>query len=153
MKAWKRFVATGFYAGFSPFAPGTFGSVIGLLIAVICFRIALHPAVYLLLTMLIFLLGLVSSNALVKELKQDDPQVIVVDEIVGVLITFVGFLSLNVFTGIAGFILFRLFDILKPYPIRKLEQIPGGLGVMMDDVLAGLYSNLCLQVLTRVLIK
>lgn len=92
----------------------------------------------------IFAVGIYSAGKVEQHWGKDNYRV-VIDEIAGMYITMM-FVPLNTATLIAGFILFRLFDILKPFYIRKLEKLPGGVGVMMDDVLAGIYANIVLQV-------
>lgn len=76
--------------------------------------------------------------------EKDDPQWIVIDEVIGLLLTFLG-LSAGIQDVVIGFILFRIFDILKPYPVGKMERLPGATGILMDDILAGVYANLCLR--------
>lgn len=82
-----------------------------------------------------------------KILKQNDPGCIVIDEIAGIMVTFLS-LPFNTITVIAGFLIFRFFDILKPFPIRSMERkLAGGTGIVMDDLLAGVYSNIALRLL------
>ncbi|MCG2829540.1 MAG: phosphatidylglycerophosphatase A [Desulfobacteraceae bacterium] len=87
------------------------------------------------------------SNMAEKILKQNDPGCIVIDEIAGIMVTFLS-LPFNTITVIAGFLIFRFFDILKPFPIRSMERkLAGGTGIVMDDLLAGVYSNIALRLL------
>ncbi|MBW2569875.1 MAG: phosphatidylglycerophosphatase A, partial [Deltaproteobacteria bacterium] len=82
-----------------------------------------------------------------KILKKNDPGCIIIDEIIGIVITFIG-LKFDITSALTGFIIFRFFDILKPFPIRFLEKkVPGGAGVVIDDIMAGVYSNIVLRVL------
>jgi phosphatidylglycerophosphatase A len=96
-------------------------------------------------TVIITGLGIWSANAVEPDWGKDDKKV-VIDEIAG-MCTSLLFIPLNLFTLVAALILFRFFDIVKPFYIRKLEKIKGGLGVMLDDVAAGMYANLVLQLL------
>ena len=137
------FVATGFFIGTVPFAPGTFGSLIGLPVCFLLSRLNLLQSVIYILVFILFAIGIASAAE--KILKQKDPGQIVIDEIAGLMVTFAG-LPFNLKTALAGFIIFRVFDILKPFPIRILERrVGGGTGVVLDDVLAGVYGNLILR--------
>ena len=137
------FLATGCYIGNVPFAPGTFGSQIGLPLGFILSGIAL-PAAILCLALFI-LLAVWIADAAEKILKQNDPGCIVIDEIAGMMVTLIG-LPFNLSTAVIGFILFRILDILKPFPIRSLDKrLSGGLGVVADDVVAGIIANLLLR--------
>jgi phosphatidylglycerophosphatase A len=137
------FLATGFFIGTIPFAPGTFGSIIGLPICFLISQLDIWPSV--IYTILFILFAIWIAAAAEKVLKKKDAGEIVIDEIVGMVVTFVG-LPFTLKTVIAGFIIFRTFDILKPFPIRTLEKkVAGGPGVVLDDVLAGLYANLILR--------
>jgi len=137
------FLATGGYVGHAPFASGTFGSLVGL------------PIVYLLsktnwALALILVIGLVLGAVWVAHkaesaLKAKDPGCIVIDEIAGMCVTML-FIPLTLATGLAGFFLFRLFDVIKPPPVRQMERnLHGGWGVVMDDVVAGIMANIVLQ--------
>jgi phosphatidylglycerophosphatase A len=153
------FIATGFGAGFIPFGPGTWGSIVGLLIAY--GLIAAFGSEAMLLQNILIAAGLVSaalgvwaSDRAEKIFDHKDASQIVVDEVFGQIISFI-FIAPHL-TGmganwrwwmIAGFALFRAFDIFKPYPINRLQGLPGGLGVMMDDALAGVYAAVALSLL------
>ena len=134
--------ATFLGAGYFPFAPGTFASLeAALLYAFVGRRIP--PLPYLLILAALFLAGTVAADVFARILKQKDPRPIVIDEIVG---QGIALFSIPAGWGwiAGGFVLFRLFDVLKPWPIRKLEQLPGGWGIMADDVAAGAASALVL---------
>jgi phosphatidylglycerophosphatase A len=136
-------LATGFFVGTVPFAPGTFGSIIGLPIVFFLSRLNLLLSVSYILLFIVFAIGIASAAE--KILNQKDPAKIVIDEIAGLMVAFTG-LPFDLKTAIAGFIVFRAFDILKPFPIRILEnKLSGGSGVVLDDVLAGIYANLILR--------
>lgn len=138
-------IATGFGTGFSPFAPGTVGAALATIIWLI---IAFLAPSYLLLTtifliILFTILGIWSSNVLESQWGKDSSK-IVVDEMVGVWIALLAVDIDNLYYALLAFILFRLFDIYKPLGIRKMENLNGGLGVMMDDIVAGVYSFIIL---------
>jgi phosphatidylglycerophosphatase A len=137
------FVATGFFIGTVPFAPGTFGSLIGLPVCFLLSHLNLLESVICILVFILFAMGIASAAE--KIIKQRDPGQIVIDEIAGLMVTFAG-LPFNLKTVLAGFIIFRVFDILKPFPIRMLERrVGGGSGIVLDDVLAGVYGNLIVR--------
>ncbi len=137
------FLATGFYVGRIPLAPGSFGSLIGLPLALALAGIPLVLAI--LCTLLFTIFAVYVADAAEKILKQNDPGCIVIDEIAGMMVSLTG-LPLTPITIALGFIVFRILDILKPFPIRHLDKrIPGGLGVVADDVAAGVITNLLLR--------
>ena len=139
------FIATCGYVGYVPVAPGTAGSIAGL---------ALYGAAGLLggtpveigVLAVVLAVGVWSSAASERHLGVTDPGVIVIDEVAGMLITL---LALQPTWGgvLAGFLAFRFFDVVKPFPARWAERLPGGWGVMADDVIAGLYAHLALRLL------
>ena len=137
------FLATGFFVGTVPFAPGTFGSIIGL---PICFLISKLNFLFAGVFALVFVLFTVwVAAAASKILEKEDPAEIVIDEIAGLIVTLVG-IPFTAGTAVAGFVIFRAFDILKPFPIRTLEEkVPGGAGIVLDDVMAGIYANIILR--------
>ena len=137
------FVATGFFIGNLPFAPGTFGSLIGLPLCFLLSRIDLLKSLICILVFILFAMGIASAAE--KIIKQRDPGQIVIDEIAGLMVTLAG-LPFNLKTALAGFIIFRVFDILKPFPIRMLDKsVGGGSGIVLDDVMAGIYGNLIIR--------
>ena len=143
------FLATGFYIGNIPFAPGSFGSLIGLPLCLALAGIPLTSAV--LCTLFFILFAVCIADAAEKILKQNDPGCIVIDEIAGMMVALIG-LPFNPITVVIGFIIFRILDILKPFPIRSLDKrIPGGLGVVADDVAAGIMANLLLRIILQIL--
>jgi len=142
MKTITRLLATGLYTGYSPVAPGTAGSVVGVLI------FWLLPAerfmLFAVVLGLLFIFGIWSAGQIEQWSNSKDNPIIVIDEIVGMLLTLT--MMQKSFKWVAiGFILFRLFDIIKPYPARAMEKLPRGYGVMMDDVIAGIYALVCLR--------
>lgn len=137
------FAATGGYIGNVPYAPGTFGSLIGLPVCFLLSRLNFLLAVVWILIFILFAIAIASAAE--KILKQKDPGQIVIDEMAGLAVAFAG-LPFNFKTVLAGFVIFRAFDILKPFPIRVLEKkIRGGAGVVLDDVLAGVFANLAVR--------
>ena len=138
-------LATGFFAGHIPVAPGTFGSIVGLPFCFLLSKIKLSIAIPFILIFIFFAIW-ISSKA-EKILKQNDPGCIVIDEMAGIMVTFLA-IPFNAISAAAGFAIFRFFDILKPFPIRPIERkLAGGTGIVMDDLLAGVYSNIALRVL------
>ncbi len=155
---------TTFGVGYIPGAPGTYGSAVGVLIYVGAWEILtllsrspreprwvffdfLIPAVVSVLLTLFCLAGIWASGRSAAIFGREDPPQAVVDEVMGQLIVFC-FVPFGVswVVIIPGFILFRLFDIWKPYPIRAFENLPGGLGICADDIVAGIYGGVCLSV-------
>ncbi|MBL0732520.1 MAG: phosphatidylglycerophosphatase A [Desulfosarcina sp.] len=138
------FAASGCCAGYIPFAPGTMGSIVALPLPFFLSGINLYYTVPLILIFIIF--SVVIADYAEKIINKKDPGVIVIDEIAGIIITFAG-IPLNILTITAGFFIFRFFDILKPFPIRLIEKkIPGGAGIVLDDVAAGILSNIVLRI-------
>lgn len=138
-------IATGCYSGYLPIAPGTWGSLVGLLLVFLLHNLSL--TVYLAIVASLFLVGSFAAGEAEKILDNRDPGAVVIDEIVGMLIAMVA-VPLTPLTMILGFILFRIFDILKPFPVNIFDQrFHGGLGIMLDDVIAGIYSLIVLQLI------
>ncbi|MEM6964943.1 MAG: phosphatidylglycerophosphatase A [Bacteroidota bacterium] len=141
-------IATTFGAGYAPVAPGTAGALVGIVLlgAIKYFFPHLEYFSYelLLLIVIVTFLGVWSTDAL-ESVWGKDPSRVVVDELVGVWIALL-WIPITWQNLLAGFILFRFFDIAKPLYIRRLEKINGGWGVMLDDVLAGIYANIILQI-------
>lgn len=138
------FLATGCYIGNISFAPGTFGSVLGLLLCFFLSKIDFSIAV--LLTLIFILSAIWIAGEAEKILGEEDPGCIVIDEIAGIILTLSG-LPFNITSMTGGFLIFRALDIWKPYPIRLLEnKFSGGIGIVLDDVVAGILSNVILRV-------
>jgi len=140
----RHWLACGFGIGLAPIAPGTFGSLPGLLLAWALVRlggqVALAAGI-----VVVAVAGTWSAHALSTRLGLKDPGVIVVDEIAGQMLTLLG-IGMTGSVLAAGFVLFRAFDVLKPPPARQLEALPGGFGIMADDLAAGVYANIALRV-------
>lgn len=135
-------IATGFGSGFSPVAPGTAGALLACLIwwaLSLCLSASALMLVTAALVVVFTFAGVWSANRL-EPYWGEDPSRIVVDEMVGVWIPLLAASRDNLWYALAAFVLFRFFDILKPLGIRRMEALPGGIGVMMDDILSGIYS-------------
>jgi phosphatidylglycerophosphatase A len=134
-------VATALGVGYVPFAPGTFGSAVGLLL---WFVLPSSPIAQAAAIVVVCVVGSWSGSVAERYFGRVDPGHVVVDEVAGMLVTLflvpVGWIG-----AIAGFLLFRISDIIKPYPANRLERLPGGIGIMADDVMAGVYANLVLR--------
>lgn len=143
------FLATGCFIGNIPFAPGTFGSILGLPLCFLLSKFDFSVAVILTIIFIIFAIWIAQEAE--KILKTEDPGCIVIDEIAGLMVTLIG-LPFNIITATAGFLIFRILDVSKPYPIRSLERkLSGGPGIVMDDVAAGICGNLVLRALSFII--
>ncbi len=138
-------IATWFGCGYFPWGPGTAGSVAALAIAYALAVLAhWRPINFALLSLAVLPIGIWSAGITARELKKKDPGIVVVDEVLGQWITLVGATTFNWKSWLAALCLFRLFDIWKPQPARRLEALPSGLGIVADDVMAGVYGALVL---------
>ena len=135
-------VATWFGCGFVPVAPGTVGSLAALVIAIWL----PHPAI---LAAALLIPGVWAADVTARRMKLKDPGIVVVDEVIGLWVTLAGATTLNWKSWLISFLLFRLFDIWKPFPVRQLEALPGGVGIVADDVAAGLYGALVIFIVGR----
>ena len=141
------FIATGCYSGYLPKAPGTWGSLVGLVLFFLLHSLNLE--MYLGVVAGIFLIGTFAAGEAEKIMDRQDPGLVVIDEIVGILITMIG-IPATPLAMILGFVFFRIFDIFKPFPVGFVDQrFHGGLGIMLDDIVAGLYSLIILQLVVR----
>ncbi len=148
-----RIISTGLGAGYSPIAPGTAGSIVGAILfygfnmAFNSYNLSTWWILFgnILLIVILYIAGLLAIQKTHKEWNHDDNR-IVIDEIIGIGITILATpLSWQIY--VAAFVLFRVFDIWKPLFIRKLDNIKSDNGVLLDDVLAGIYANIVLQIL------
>lgn len=142
IKSWYGIIATFFCAGCLPKCPGTFGSI-----AACALWIAFRgiPWQIILLT---FALGVVAADKYERQSAKKDPGEVVVDEVVGYWISAYGF---DMSLAIVALVLFRIVDILKPFPVKTAEKLPGGIGIMADDIIGGIMVNILLHVLCRFL--
>jgi phosphatidylglycerophosphatase A len=133
--------ATACGVGYLPFAPGTFGSAVGLLLWAV---LPASPAVHAGVIVALFVVGSWSGSVAERHFGRTDPGQVVVDEVMGMLITL--WLNPVGWGGALGaFLLFRVADVIKPYPANRLEGLDGGVGVMADDAIAAVYANLALR--------
>jgi phosphatidylglycerophosphatase A len=160
-KLWPQLVATVGFLGYFPLAPGTMGSLAAALVFLLLPSYLSIPA-SLVGLMGLFVLAVWSAQQMVApdnswwlphkarraDSGRDDPSEVVIDEVVGMAVT-LAFLPLTAKAIWIGFILFRVLDIVKPFPARRSENLPGGWGIVMDDVIAGIYANLILRVILK----
>jgi phosphatidylglycerophosphatase A len=137
-------LASGLGSGLSPVAPGTAGSALGLLLFWPLQELSL--TLQIVATVLLFLVAVPASTAVARRVGMEDPGVVVIDEVVGMWVTLLG-MPFTPAVAAVGFLLFRAMDVIKPYPARDLESLPGGWGIMWDDVVAGIYAQLLLRAL------
>jgi phosphatidylglycerophosphatase A len=136
------FFATGAYFGKIKFAPGTFGTIPGLFLCFLLSKTGLYAATLCTILLIVFATWVAENAEAI--LKEKDPESVVIDEIAGIAVTLLGH-PFTIPYVVAGFFIFRFFDILKPFPIRYLErEIKGGAGVVLDDVLAGCAGSIVL---------
>jgi len=149
----SRLFATFFYTGYFPIAPGTFASFVAVILWVIMpwnsllFRI--------ILILVIVIAGIITANRVERESGFKDPGFIVIDEVAGMWLTLLALHSyrpLNILQLVIGFLLFRFFDITKTYPIKRIEAIGGGPGIMLDDIMAGIYAGISLYLINLFLL-
>lgn len=138
------FFATGCFIGNISFAPGTFGSILGLALCFFLSKIEFAMAVGLTILFVFFAIWMAHEAEIL--LKAEDPGCIVIDEMAGMAVTLIG-LPFNMISVLTGFLIFRILDIWKPYPIRWFERkLSGGVGIVMDDIVAGILGNIILRV-------
>jgi phosphatidylglycerophosphatase A len=141
-RAWT--FATWFGCGYAPKAPGTVGSLAAIVIAWPLSRLGFGRLHFLILAFALLYPAVRASSIVAAESGGKDPQVVVVDEVLGQWLTLAGAVRFDLLTFALAFGLFRLFDIWKPPPIRLIEQVPGGAGIVLDDMMAGAYGALVL---------
>jgi phosphatidylglycerophosphatase A len=137
------FLATFGYVGYFPIAPGTVGSAAGLLVYV-AVAMTGSPLVELGTIVILGVAGVWAATTAERYFGGIDPGPVVIDEVIGMLIT-LAFIPIGWQAALAGFFIFRVLDVVKPFPAGRLERLPGGWGVMMDDTMAALYGNLMLR--------
>jgi len=139
-----KIIATCFGIGYFPVAPGTFTSFAVVLLYKF-FLYKLDWPYFLLLVLILFFSGVMISTRVAAELKSKDPRIIVVDEALGQLLILFN-MNPSWFNVLLAFVLFRFFDIIKPYPIKKVENFPQGWGIMMDDIVAAVFGGILINV-------
>ncbi len=142
-----KLLATFFGIGYLSMMPGTFASVAGLLVYLVA---RADLSLYLSLCTVLVIIGFIVSGRAAELLNNKDPREVVIDEVCGIMLVYIA-VPFSIFNLFLGFALFRLFDIKKPYPIKRLESIKGGWGIMLDDIGAAIYANIILQVLRLIL--
>ena len=147
MRKRVELITSFFYLGHSPFMPGTMGSLGGL---IVYFIVCNNDILYAFSILFLFALGVIFAGEAEKVYKRKDPAMIVIDEACGMLLALFC-VPFNLYSVVLGFFLFRIFDILKPFPAKRLEKLTGSLGIMFDDIVAALYTNVILQVIFRII--
>ena len=137
------FIATCAFIGYVPVAPGTFGSAAGLVVF-FAVRGTGSARLELAAIVIVFAVGVWSATVAERHLGDVDPAPVVIDEVAGMLIT-LAFLPVDLTGALVGFLIFRLFDVVKPWPSSRLERLPGGFGIMADDAMAGVYGQLVMR--------
>jgi phosphatidylglycerophosphatase A len=143
------FIATVGYCGYFPIAPGTVGSAAGLVVYLLVWWTQ-SPIVEVGLIAVVFAAGTWAATTAERFFGAIDPGPVVIDEVLGMLIT-LAFMPVGIATALAGFVIFRILDVIKPFPARRFESLHGGLGVMADDAMAAVYANLLLRALVYLL--
>ncbi len=145
---WKKLIFTGFYSGYLPFASGTAAAIIAMSLYFLEFLIFGKYVIFsnLIILLVLFFPSIKIADYGEKYFGRKDPKEVVIDEIIGYWIS-VAFFPFGWRIMIIAFFLFRIFDILKPYPIKKLEKCRGGIGIVLDDAVSGVYANLILRVI------
>jgi phosphatidylglycerophosphatase A len=143
MKSFSKIAATFIGVGYFPVAPGTITSAIIVLLYKF-FLYKLSWPIYLLLFFVLFCLGIIVSDVYSRMLKKEDPRTVVIDEAAGQLIAMF-LLSPQWSLCAASFVLFRFFDIAKPFPIKRVETFPGGFGIMLDDIVAAIFAGILIN--------
>ncbi len=145
MRIFAYALGTFFGCGYSPVGPGTVGSLAAILIAIAID----NRAIILLLSVVLLGPAIWAAGKVAQYESRKDPQIVVIDEVLGQWITLAGASTLNWKSFLAALLFFRLFDIWKPPPVRQLEALPSGIGIVADDLMAGLYGALAIFVLDR----
>jgi phosphatidylglycerophosphatase A len=148
-KGIAKLIATFFYVGYFPYAPGTLGTLAAVPLYYLVSGLPYY--FYIPFTVLFIILSVWAAGVAEDIFGEKDPGLIVADEVSGYLITML-FIPFSLTNLVIGFFLFRFFDIVKPPPSRQAESLSGGLGVVMDDVMSGIYANIALQIIARVLL-
>jgi phosphatidylglycerophosphatase A len=150
MRAFAYALATFFGCGYSPVAPGTAGSLAAIVVAIALQTYAGSGRITLLvLTVVLLAPAIWAAGKVAQHEARKDPQIVVIDEVLGQWITLAGVATFNWKSILAALIFFRLFDIWKPPPVRQLEALPAGVGIVADDLMAGLYGALAIVLLDR----
>lgn len=139
-------LSTGFYVGKLPIAPGTFGTLVAIPLILVYWDKGILAQIS--ISLAVFFVGIWASTVVSQNFSNDDPDFVVIDEIAGLMVSMIGIKPTWEYILIA-FILFRIFDILKPFPIKRFEKLEAGLGIMADDVVAGIYVLILMHIITK----
>jgi phosphatidylglycerophosphatase A len=145
LKAITIILSTFFYIGYFPFFSGTFASIFGVLLF---YFLRNSIFLHLLFILLLVVIGFLVAAQAERIFNKKDPGCVVIDEVAGMLLALV-FLPYNIDIVVTAFVLFRILDGIKPYPLDKIQNLGRGIGIMGDDIVAGLYTNIILQVALR----
>jgi phosphatidylglycerophosphatase A len=144
-KAIIKIISTFFYIGYLPLIPGTFGSIAGVSLY---YLLKDSISIYTIFSCILIILGFLVSGPAERILNKKDARCIVIDEVCGMLLSLI-FLPYDIKIVVLAFILFRILDALKPFPSDRLQRLKGGPGIMADDLVAGLYTNIILQIVLK----
>jgi len=144
-----KIISTFFYIGYLPFIPGTFGSIAGVFLY---YLLKDSISIYTIFSCILIILGFLVSGPAERMLNKKDASCIVIDEVCGMLLSLI-FLPYDIKIVVLAFILFRILDALKPFPLDRLQRLKASPGIMADDLVAGLYTNIILQIVLRGLSK
>ncbi len=139
-------ISSVFFIGYLPYVPGTFGSLAA--VGLIYLLKNSNSSAYFLSILAVFVLGLLTCGRMEKLLGKKDPGCIVIDEVAGMFISLC-FIPVNLKTIFLAFLIFRILDTLKPFPAGRLQHLRGSMGVMIDDLIAGIYTNIVLLVILK----
>ena len=139
-------LATCFGLGYVPVAPGTFGSLAGVALWLV---LPASPVTHVVVIVVVFAGGAWAAGLSERHFRATDPGPVVIDEVMGMLVTLF-LIPVGWFGVVVAFLLFRLFDVVKPYPANRLERLPGGVGIMADDFMAAVYANVALRLMIAI---
>lgn len=148
----EKFLFTGFYSGYIPVAPGTAGSLVAMLLYILEYSLLghdLHWSINLIAVAVLIYPSMLICDAGEKFFSNKDPGQVVWDEFIGYFVTML-FLPYSWKLAVAGFVVFRFMDIVKPFPAKQLQSLKGGLGILIDDVVAGIYACIVLHIVVYV---
>ncbi len=149
MRTAARLWATWFGCGLAPIAPGTAGSAGAMVAVPIWLHMGWPPWTLAALALALTPVSILAATVTARAAGRKDPGIVVIDEVLGQWVTLAGAASLNWMSVLAGFLLFRVFDILKPWPARQFEALPDGTGIVADDLMAGVYGGAVLWLAGR----
>ena len=148
MKNLIRFISSGGFSGYFPIAPGTFASLV--MVGILFIFGVSNPITLSSIAIVLFISGVYVGNHIEKELGKD-PSIVVIDEMAGMTLSLL-FLPKKLLIWFIAFLLFRLFDIFKPFPVRRFESFKGGWGIMLDDIGAGIYTIVIMNLFVKIIL-